>query len=65
MTDDHTGHDHGAHDHADRDRPGERTARRPLAIALGITTLVLIAEVVGGLLTHSLVRGTGRSCCWR
>jgi cobalt-zinc-cadmium efflux system protein len=39
---------HHAHRHDDRANP------RPLAMALGITTLFLIVEVVGGLLTDSL-----------
>ena len=36
------------------DRPAARPARRPLAIALGITTSFLVVEVVGSLLTNSL-----------
>lgn len=32
----------------------ERVDRRPLAIALGITSAFLVAEVIGGLLTNSL-----------
>lgn len=40
------GHDH-VHSAAGRNK-------RRLAIALGLTTLYLLAEVVGGLLTHSL-----------
>lgn len=40
-------HDHGMHDAA-------LTHRRPLAIVLGISALILVAEVVGGVLSGSL-----------
>lgn len=43
-----------AHDHEAQDRPVDRVNRRPLAIALGITTTFLVIEVVGGILTNSL-----------
>lgn len=42
------------HDHENRDAPEQRVNRRPLAIALAITTLFLIAEVIGGIITNSL-----------
>lgn len=48
------------HDHADGDHhhglqgPASGSAVRPLAVALGIALLVLVAEVIGGLLTGSL-----------
>ncbi len=48
------------HDHADGDDhhglqgPATGGAVRPLAVALGIALLVLVAEIVGGLLTGSL-----------
>ncbi len=40
--------------HHDKHAPTERAERRPLAIALAITAIFLIVEVVGGLLTGSL-----------
>jgi cobalt-zinc-cadmium efflux system protein len=40
--------------HENPEQPQERVNRRPLAIALAITTTFLIAEVIGGLLTNSL-----------
>ena len=45
---------HERGEHENNDRPQERVNRRPLAIALAITTVFLIAEVIGGLLTNSL-----------
>ncbi len=45
-------HDH--HEHHSEHAPAERVDRRPLAIALVITALFLVVEVVGGLLTNSL-----------
>ena len=43
------------HDHrANEDRGNDRVARRPLVIALVITSVFLIAEVIGGLITGSL-----------
>src|SRR6187431_1033624 len=42
----HAGHGHADHSHAD--------PRRPLVRALVLTTVVAIAEVVGGLMTNSL-----------
>ncbi len=42
------------HSHENLHHPGERVDRRPLAIALGITTTFLIVEVIGGILTQSL-----------
>lgn len=53
-------HDHDHNGHRDYDEthlgsPRDRSAkRRPLAIALGITAVFLIVEVVGGIVTHSL-----------
>lgn len=41
-------------EHENAEQPRERVNRRPLAIALAITTVFLIAEVIGGLLTNSL-----------
>ena len=46
--------DHAGDRPENRDRPSKRVDRRPLAIALGITTAFLVAEVIGGLLTNSL-----------
>src|SRR5687768_16516625 len=46
--------DHAQHEHQDTKEPAERVNRRPLALALGITTAFLVAEVVGGLQTNSL-----------
>ena len=43
-------HSHAGHNHS----PGERVDRRPLRIALVITSASLIAELIGGLLTNSL-----------
>ena len=45
-------HDHAAHEN--RSYRQERVDRKPLAIALVITSVFLIAEVIGGLLTGSL-----------
>jgi cobalt-zinc-cadmium efflux system protein len=45
-------HDHSSHEPTDR--PAERVNRRPLAIALIITSAFLVAEVIGGILTNSL-----------
>lgn len=42
------------HDHEASDRFVARASLRPLAIALGITSLFLVVEVVGGWLTNSL-----------
>ncbi len=56
MRDDHSDRDHDR----DEDFEGEaivaaeRVNRRPLAIALGITLVFLVVEVVGGVLTNSL-----------
>ncbi len=36
------------------EQPAERVNRRPLVIALVITTTFLVAEVIGGILTNSL-----------
>ena len=46
--------DHITTGHENAELPAERVNRRPLAIALVITSLFLIAEVIGGLLTNSL-----------
>ncbi len=54
---DHSHADHGSHSHsfaAHNAHKTEQVRLRPLAIALGITSLFLIIEVIGGLLTHSL-----------
>ena len=52
---DHTGHDHANHvDHRSQHQSLERVHRRPLVIALAITTVFLAVEVAGGLLTNSL-----------
>jgi cobalt-zinc-cadmium efflux system protein len=40
--------------HEHTEQPTQRVNRRPLAIALGITTTFLLVEVIGGLLTGSL-----------
>ncbi|HJR42145.1 MAG TPA: cation diffusion facilitator family transporter [Gemmatimonadaceae bacterium] len=51
----HAGHAHGAHDlasFADDPRGGDHLRR--LRIALGITLAILVAEVVGGVLSRSL-----------
>ncbi len=45
-------HSYGGHENIGQ--PAERVDRRPLALALGITALFLIAEVIGGILTNSL-----------
>ena len=50
---DHPGHA-AEHRHEHLERPAGRARSRPLAIALAITTVVLIVEVAGGLLTGSL-----------
>ncbi len=45
-------HGHGGHAHAHgADREGERWK---LAVTIGLTATILVAEVVGGVLTHSL-----------
>ncbi|HET9658774.1 MAG TPA: cation diffusion facilitator family transporter [Thermomicrobiales bacterium] len=51
--DDHNhDHDENAHSHS---ALGDRSAKRkPLLIALGITTVFLIVEVIGGIAAHSL-----------
>jgi len=57
--DDHSEHDHhSGHDH-DHDRDQERkqapgNGKRDLLIALSITFLMMIAEIIGGLLSNSL-----------
>lgn len=45
---------HGHTEHENSENPTNRVNRRPLAIALAITTVFLVAEVIGGLLTNSL-----------
>lgn len=50
---DHEGHGHD-HEHGHSEQSAERVNRRPLAIALAITAIFLVAEVIGGLLTNSL-----------
>lgn len=44
----------GTHGHENAESPSARVNPRPLLIALGITSLFLVAEVTGGLLTNSL-----------
>jgi len=46
--------EHAADAHDGPPSGAERVNRRPLAIALGITTAFLVVEVIGGLLTNSL-----------
>jgi cobalt-zinc-cadmium efflux system protein len=48
--DDHHGHEEHGHDHG-RDNGG---GRRGLLIALSITALMMVAEVIGGILSNSL-----------
>src|SRR5690242_18487528 len=43
--------DHDDHDHADT---ASRSATKPIAIALGITTAFMVIEAVGGFVTNSL-----------
>ncbi len=50
----HGGSDEHAGSHENPEVPEERVNRRPLVIALAITSVFLVAEVVGGLLTGSL-----------
>lgn len=40
--------------HENSDSTEQRVNRKPLAIALGITTVFLVAEVIGGIITNSL-----------
>src|SRR5688572_7879780 len=47
-------HDHSHSEHAHGEQSRAQVPLRPLGIALVITGVVLIAEVVGGLLTNSL-----------
>ncbi|HZG66576.1 MAG TPA: cation diffusion facilitator family transporter, partial [Herpetosiphonaceae bacterium] len=47
-------HNHTDHKHDHSHASVECANRRPLAIALAITSAVLIVEVAGGLLTNSL-----------
>src|SRR5512143_1889323 len=54
--DDH-GHDDNGHDHAHGHRHGLEAptgGKRDLLVALAITVLMMIAEIVGGLLSNSL-----------
>ena len=59
---DHAGHDHSAHDHAGHNHAGHdhaghghgHAASRGLKGALVVTSLFLVAEVVGGLISNSL-----------
>ncbi len=52
----HDGHDHHGHDHALEEGPRQAPAegKRDLLIALSITVLMMVAEVIGGLLSNSL-----------
>lgn len=43
-----------SHNHENGEGNHQRVNRRPLAIALAITSVFLVAEVIGGLLTNSL-----------
>jgi cobalt-zinc-cadmium efflux system protein len=46
---------HDDHDHNHFESPRDRSAKRkPLAIALGITTVFLIVEIIGGIVANSL-----------
>jgi cobalt-zinc-cadmium efflux system protein len=47
------GHDHGAHGHGHHGHAGEE-GKRDLLIALSITLLMMVAEIVGGLIANSL-----------
>ncbi len=48
-------HDHDEHADGSHSALGDRSAKRkPLLIALGITTVFLIVEVIGGIAAHSL-----------
>lgn len=42
------------HDHGSAEQPAQRVNSQPLKIALAITSVFLIAELVGGILTNSL-----------
>ncbi|MDQ3655473.1 MAG: cation diffusion facilitator family transporter [Chloroflexota bacterium] len=44
----------GNHSHENVEGAGDRANRQPLVLALVITTVFLVAEVIGGLLTNSL-----------
>jgi cobalt-zinc-cadmium efflux system protein len=50
----HAGHSHAKHSHGHAHGGSGDTDRRALAIVFGLTTVFLVAEVVGGLLTGSL-----------
>jgi cobalt-zinc-cadmium efflux system protein len=50
----HHHHDGHGHDHAHDHAHGNNSGTRRLLFALGLTALFLVAEVVGGLLAHSL-----------
>ncbi len=52
----HDGHDHHGHDHAlaEGSRQAPAGGKRDLLIALSITVLMMVAEVIGGLLSNSL-----------
>lgn len=48
-------HEHREYDETHLGSPRDRSAKRkPLAIALGITALFLVVEIIGGIATHSL-----------
>jgi cobalt-zinc-cadmium efflux system protein len=53
---DHAGHDHAAHDHGDHDHRHDRRAHpvKALRLALVLTGVLLVAEVVGGFMSNSL-----------
>jgi cobalt-zinc-cadmium efflux system protein len=50
----HAGHDHGRHGHSHGRAQGAAGGKRGLLIALSITFFMMIAEIVGGLLSNSL-----------
>ena len=55
--DDHVhshGHDHGHHDHASHQHDYRAHDKSVLMISFIITITMMVAEIVGGLLTHSL-----------
>jgi cobalt-zinc-cadmium efflux system protein len=56
---DHAGHEHAGHGHAHAHHHGahagsERSSARRLAVSLGVATVVLVAEAVGGWVSGSL-----------
>jgi len=51
---DHTEHDHHGHDHGEGPRQVPSGGKKDLLIALSITFLMMVVEVIGGLLSNSL-----------